>query len=73
MNGLALNKLNEEVTTTCYGITEKKTRRAALEEYYEGMKCSEGAEHERYETIFFQLLEGYTECSDQIPFYAIGL
>lgn len=71
MNGLALNKLNEKVTTTCYGMTQTKTRREALEEYYEGMKCSEGHEHERYETIFFQLLEGYVECSDQIPFYEI--
>lgn len=71
MNGLALNKLNEKVTTTCYNKTETKTRREALAEYYEYMKCSEGHEHERYETIFFQLLEGYTECSDQIPFYAI--
>ena len=71
MSGLALNKLNEQVTVTCYNQTETKTRREALEEYYEGMRCSEGAEHERYETIFFQLLEGYTECSDKIPFCAI--
>lgn len=71
MSGLALNKLNEQVTVTCYGRSETSTRREALEEYYEGMKCSEGAEHERYETIFFQLLEGYVECSDQIPFYDI--
>lgn len=71
MSGLALNKLNEQVTVTCYNQTEKKTRREALEKYYEGMKCSDGSEHERYETIFFQLLEGYMECSDEIPFYAI--
>ena len=70
MSGLALNKLNEEVTITCYNQTEKKTRRDALEFYYEGLKCSEGPEHKRYETIFFQLLEGFMECSDQIPFYA---
>ena len=69
MSALALNRLDEKVTVTCYGVTETKTRKEALEEYYEGMKCSEGAEHERYETIFFQLLEGYTECSDQISFY----
>lgn len=71
MNGLALSKLNEQVNVTCYGRTETKTRREALEEFYEGMQCSEGSEHERYETIFFQLLEGYVDCSDQIPFYAI--
>lgn len=73
MNGLAINKLNETVYVECYNMQDKMTRRAALEKYYEGMKCSEGAEHERYETIFFQLLEGYTECSDQIPLYSIGL
>ena len=71
MNGLALNKLNEKVAVTCYGKTEQMTRREALEKYYECMKGSEGSEHERYETIFFQLLEGYTECSDLIPFYRI--
>ena len=41
MNGLANNKLNEMVTITCYGKKEKKTRRAALAKYYEGMVCSE--------------------------------
>lgn len=70
MNGLALNKLNEQVTTICYNQKHKHTRREALEFYYEGMKNSDGSEHERYETIFFQLLEGFTECSDRIPFYA---
>ena len=71
MNGLTVNKLNEQVEITCYWSTERMRRREALEKYYEGMKCSEGHEHERYETIFFQLLEGRTKCSDQIPFYEI--
>ena len=71
MNGLQLNKLSEIVSIRCYGIKENKTRREALEEYYDCMKNSEGCEHQRYETIFFQLLEGYMECSDQIPFYEI--
>lgn len=71
MNGLALNKLNEIVTITCYNEKRKIRRRFAMAEYYDGMKNSEGAERERYETIFFQLLEGYMECSDQIPLYAI--
>ena len=71
MNGLAVNKLNETVTIECYRQKEKKTRREALEEYYDCMKNSEGCEHERYETIFFQLMEGYMECSDQIPFCEI--
>lgn len=71
MKGLALNRLDEQVVITCYWTTEKKTRRKALEEYYWHMKCSEGCEHQRYETIFFQLLVGYMECSDQIPFNRI--
>lgn len=71
MNGLAVNKLNETVTIECYRQKEIKTRREALEEYYDCMKNSEGCEHERYETIFFQLMEGYMECSDQIPFCEI--
>lgn len=66
---LALDRLKEPVTITCYGKTETLTRRGGLEKFYKGMKCSEGAEHERYETIFFQLLEGHTEVSDEIPFW----
>ena len=71
MNGLSTSKLNEKVKVTCYRETKTMTRRKAMEFFYEGMKCSEGSEHERYETIFFQLLEGRTNCSDEIPFYAI--
>lgn len=71
INGLSLHKLEERVTITCYNQTETTTRRKGLEFYYDCMKHSEGAEHERYETVFFQLLEGYTECSDQIPFYEV--
>lgn len=71
MNGLAVNKLNEIVTVRCYRRTRKMRRRNAMQFFYEGMKCSEGSEHERYETIFFQLLEGCMECSDEIPFYGI--
>ena len=71
MNGLTQHKLSEQVEITCYNQTEKMTRREGLEFYYDGMKNSEGSEHKRYETIFFQLLEGLTKCSDQIPFYAI--
>ncbi|MBR1414460.1 MAG: hypothetical protein IJ570_01165 [Prevotella sp.] len=71
MNGLSVSKLNEQVTITCYRQTEKKTRREALEFYYEGMLNSEGSEHERYETIFFQLLQGRMTASDQIPMYQL--
>ena len=71
LSGLAESKLGEEVTVICYRAKEKMTRRAALEKYYEGMKFSEGSEHERYETIFFQLLEGKMVADDQIPFQGI--
>lgn len=70
-NGLSETKLNEQVTTTCYGRERKHTRREALEFYYEGMLNSEGSEHERYETIFFQLLQGRMTASDQIPMYQL--
>jgi len=70
MNGLKQSKLNEQVEITCYNQTETMTRRQGLEKYYDCMKNSEGCEHERYETIFFQLLEGYKKVSDEIPFYA---
>ena len=69
MNGLKQSKLNEQVEITCYNQTERMTRRQGLEKYYDCMKNSEGCEHERYETIFFQLLEGYKKASDEIPFY----
>lgn len=61
--------LNERITIKNYGCIEETTRRDALNFYYDCMKNSEGAEHERYETIFFQLLEGNTTCSDEIAFY----
>lgn len=71
MTGLATHKLNEMVSVTCYGTTKKMKRREALEFYYEGMLCSEGSEHERYETIFFQLMNGAMDASDEIPFYEL--
>lgn len=71
MANLSEHKLNEKVTVTCYRQKKTMKRRDALEFYLEGMQCSEGSEHERYETIFFQLMAGHTECSDEIPFYAI--
>lgn len=71
MANLTEHKLNEVVTITCYRQKERMKRRDAMAFYLEGMQCSEGSEHERYETIFFQLLAGRTECSDEIPFYSL--
>ena len=69
LNGLAPSKLNEEVTVICYNAKEKMSRRAAMEKYYEGMQCSEGCEHQRYESIFFQLLNGKMTADDRIPYH----
>lgn len=64
MFGLSKRKLNETVSVTCYGKTREMKRGDAIEHYYDGMCCSEGSEHERYERIFFQLLDGFFVCTD---------
>ncbi len=61
----APNKLDEIVYVTCYGKRKQYTRRNALKFFYEALQGSDGSERERYETIFFQLLEGNIECSDE--------
>lgn len=61
-----LPKTADLVIVTCYGQKETLTRKAAMAKYLECMACSEGAEHERYETIFFQLMAGRCRVSDQI-------
>ena len=71
MTDLSVSKLNEQVEVTCYRKTEKMTRREAITKFYEGMKCSDGSEHERYETIFFQLMEGRMTASDEIPMWQL--
>lgn len=63
--GLSTKKLAEQVSVTCYNKTETTTRQKALNKYYEGMRCCEGSERERYETIFFQLMDGEMEASDE--------
>lgn len=65
MNG----KLTDIVTTICYGNITKRTRIDALEFYMDCMRNSEGSEHERYETIFFQLMDGKKVCSDCIDWF----
>ena len=54
------------VAVTCYGQSEVMPRSEALKKYFEGMLCSEGAEHERYESIYFQLQAGATRVSDMV-------
>lgn len=71
MTDLSVSKLAEKVEVTCYRKTKTMTRREAIAFYYEGMKNSEGSEHERYETIFFQLMEGRMTASDEIPMWQL--
>ena len=59
-------QLNEEVTVTCYRSTTKGKRRDMIKFYLEGMRACDGSERERYETIYFQLLDGRINCSDAL-------
>ena len=52
------------VVVTCYGKTETLPRQQALDKYLEAMCGSEGSEHERYESIYFQLMFGASRASD---------
>jgi hypothetical protein len=65
MKKFTKKQLNEKVKVTCYRQTETMTRQEAINEYYEGMLCCEGSEGERYTKIYFQLMEGLTEVSDE--------
>lgn len=58
------NYMNDVVTITCYRQTEKMTRKEAMSFYREAMMFSEGSEHERYEHIYFMLVDGFKHCYD---------
>ena len=57
--------MNDMVTIKCYGKEHAMTRLKAIKFYKECMECSEGSERDRYVTIFLQLLDGETYCSDE--------
>lgn len=62
---LTLPKTDKDiVSVTCYGFEQKMPRDEAAAKYLEYIRNSEGSERERYETIYFQLLGGMTECHD---------
>ena len=65
---ISRSRLSENVSVTCYGKTDEMKRGEALAFYFDCMCNSEGPEHERYETIFFQLMFGLTAVSDQVDF-----
>ena len=55
----------DSVTTVCHG--EKKvwdSRKEAADFFLEAIVGSEGAESERYTTIYTKLIEGFAVCSD---------
>lgn len=57
--------MEEMVIVECYGTKKEYKRIDAIKEFKQAMACSEGSERERYVTIFLQLLDGETECSDR--------
>lgn len=68
MARLTKRQMDEQVKVTCYRKTETMTRRKALKEYEEGMRCCDpgSSEYERYSTIYWRLMDGLTEVTDDI-------
>lgn len=64
MANLTKSKLDEQVDILCYNQWETMTRREGMEKYLEGVRCCEGAERDRYLSIFFDLLDGKMIASD---------
>ena len=58
--------MKDMVKVTCYGQTQMMERKAAINEFFEGMMCCEGSEQERYSIIYCQLMEGRNEVSDEL-------
>ena len=55
----------DSVTVVCYGQTEVwDSRSEAAAFYLEGMAATEGAEKERYATIYVKLIQGLDYCTD---------
>ena len=53
------------VKVTCYGTTTEMTRKAAIKEYRQAIRASEGSERDRYMNILMDLEDGKKECSDR--------
>lgn len=54
------------VEVICYGRRERLPRKDAIRKYFAALAASEGAEHERYENIVYQLANGAEKASDSI-------
>lgn len=62
---LAMNR-KKKVKTKCYGETKVWNNREEAQEYFlEAMMNSDGAEHDRYECIYIQLIHGLDYCTDE--------
>ena len=68
MARLTKKQMDEQVSVTCYRHKETMTRRKALKKYEEGMRCCDpgSSEYERYSTIYWRLMDGLTEVTDNI-------
>ena len=55
----------DPVVVTCYRKTKVWERKKAMDFFFEGMASCEGAEQERYVTIYCQLTRGATVVSDE--------
>lgn len=63
---MARRRKSDVVVVICYGQQEIMERKDAMAYYLDAMRNSWGAEHERYETIYWQLYDGALEASDQV-------
>ena len=62
---LAMPK-TRKVVTVCNGKREVWEDREEAKDYFLRQAiCSEGEEHERYECIFAQIMNGLTYCTDE--------
>lgn len=54
------------ITVVCYRKEKKwESRKAALDFYLQGLLACDGAERDRYASIYMQLLSGCDYCTDE--------
>lgn len=60
-------KMTDPVQVKCYGKWDSyKTRKAAMDFYFECMLGSEGCERDRYTNVYCKLKEGFRKCTDDL-------
>lgn len=56
----------QSVTTKCYGEVKKWDNREEAKDFFlEAMMNSDGSEHDRYSSIYIQLMNGLPFCTDE--------